>query len=1169
MTADVWQTGDVVLDLYEVLGDVRGGGMGTVQRVRHLGWNVDLAVKTPRPEHVASERGRRRFESEAGTWVGLGLHPHTVNCAYVRTVGGVPRVFAEWVDGGDLSDAVADGSLYRDGPRAALARILDVAVQTAWGLQHAHDTGLVHQDVKPANVMLEPDGTAKVTDFGLAGARTPDTDGTPGAASGVTYAGMTRPYCSPEQALAATGRREIRLTPATDVWSWALTVLEMFTGRRPTHHGQAAAAALDVLLEDGPEHPGVPPLPPAVTGLLRQCFTTAATARPARLDELAGVLTEVYGNVVGTPYPRRLPEAAALLADGLSNQALSLLDLGRTEEAEARWRQAMSADPHNLVATYNFGLHRWRGAKRTDAELLAELESAREIGDDALGARMMGLVHLERDDRASAAELLRPAAGEEPEVREAAETAEALAELARDPGAPAVVLTGHDRSVSALAVTADGGLVLSGDSQGALRLWDTGSGRCVRELTSEGSAVTSVAVDDAGRIALVGRGQGPPEVWDLARGARIPFPTGPVAEGVTMVALSPEGSVGATAHDDHTLCFWQLDPAGLVGPVPSRTENMRALGLSEEGIFALTAGSLGETTIDAWDVGAGVCRGVLTEPRPPGQLHSAWGFVRRAAVAPGARYALQVWSGPMVLWDVTTGRIAAQPPHDITDVSALALTPDGSLAVVGSGAPLQARQTATGRCLRTFDDGMSQHTFHLAVSGGGGHAVLAAIDGRIVVHPLPVPRYRAPWAYARPRAAGELTDHAGRFRAAMREGERLFQEGDYARSAACLRTARAVPGHARHPDLLHAWSQVGRHGRRTELLGAWQTFDFTGRLGSPSAMAFVQDTSVFVAGLFPDRLLVCDAADARQNRVIVSTVTASGAPLITSDGAAAVVPGPGEAALVDLRDDRSVTLERDGIRALAMTEDSGWLLTGEDSGILCLWDVTDVRRQQRYAAPSSGFRAHQAPVGAVAIGPDRRHGASNAFAGPEEDRRRRSDLDELCGWDLASGRRLWRHTGRPSGAKLRFSPDGRSVLEYGRFGVHVYDAATGRRTHTLQGGPYNITALQVAADGRRAVIAGYNTLVVLDPATARVLREIPDPGLVNSVALTVDGRFALTGLADEDVHVWDLDQGRRLRVLEGHRGQVFGLALSADARRLLVTELDYTRCLELDWDYAW
>ncbi|MFF8908646.1 WD40 repeat domain-containing serine/threonine protein kinase [Streptomyces olivaceoviridis] len=1167
MALGTWRPGEVVLDLYEVLDDVRSGGMGVVHRVRHRGWNVDLAVKTPRPELVASETGRRRFEAEAGTWVSLGLHPHTVNCAYVRTVDGLPRVFAEWVDGGSLAEAITGGSLYAGGPRAALARVLDIAVQTAWGLQHAHDTGLVHQDVKPANVMLAPDGTTKVTDFGLAGARPADTGGTPAAPSAVTFGGMTPAYCSPEQALAAAGRREIRLTPATDVWSWALTVLEMFTGRRPTRYGQAAAAVLEALLDAGPADPRVPPMPPAVVGLLRQCFQTEATARPARLDEVAGVLRAEYGDLTGTPFPRRAPEAAALLADGLSNQALSLLDLGRTEEAEARWREAMTAEPHHLIATFNFGLHRWRTGQKTDLDLIAELESAREIsGDDVLGARLIGLVHLERDDRERAAELLRPAAPGEPDP---AETEAALAELTRDPGARPVVLAGHEAGVSAVAVSADGGLVLSGDHRGSLRVWETAGGRCLRELTSEGPPVVVTALDAEGRIGLVGREQGPPEAWDLAHGERLPLPQGPVAAGVTAVALSGDGSVGATGHADGTLLFWHLRTGRVLGPVQSQVELMTVLELSDDGAVALTAGDLRDDKVRRWDVATGVCGAVLTEPRA-NPLHSAWGgFVRRAAAAPGARYAVQVWGGPMVLWDARTGRIAAQAPHHLTDVTALALTPDGSLAVVGGGTPLQVVQTATGRCLRTLDDGTARYVRQLAVSADGRYAVLHTTDGvRIRVQPLPVPGYRAPWAYARPRAAGELSDRAGRFRAAMREGERLLDEGRYARSAACLRTARAVPGHARHPDLRHAWNALGRHGRRTGLLGAWQTFDFTGRVAHPSALAFVGDTSLFLAALHGDRFLLCDAANARQYRVIASTATADVALLMTGDGTRAVVHGMGEAALLDLRDDTTVTLPHDDVRAVALADDSVWLLTGDDSGHLCRWDIDDVAGRHDHAKPSLAFRAHQGQVESVAISPDGRYGASNAFAGAAEDRQRRYDQDDLCGWDLVSGERLWRHTGRPGRAGLRFTPDGRTLLEYGLSSVHSYDAASGRRICTVDG-HYSVRTLVTSADSRRAVIAGYGTLVVLDLATGRVLREIRDPGLINALTLTSDGRFALAGLAHQEVHVWDLDQGRRLRVLSGHQGQVFGLALSADARHLLAAGVDSVRCWELDWDYDW
>ena len=96
---------------------ITSGGMGVVHRVHHRGWNVDLAVKTPRPELVSSPRRIADFETEAETWVGLGLHPHVVACVYVRRLDGLPRVFAEWVDGGSLADAIEAGRLYEGSRR--------------------------------------------------------------------------------------------------------------------------------------------------------------------------------------------------------------------------------------------------------------------------------------------------------------------------------------------------------------------------------------------------------------------------------------------------------------------------------------------------------------------------------------------------------------------------------------------------------------------------------------------------------------------------------------------------------------------------------------------------------------------------------------------------------------------------------------------------------------------------------------------------------------------------------------------------------------------------------------------------------------------------------------------------------------------------------------------
>jgi serine/threonine protein kinase len=201
--AQEWKVGDVILDLYEVKQIHEGGGMGLVDRVHHRGWNMDLAVKSPRSSYFQTEARKENFTRECETWINIGLHPHLLSCHYVRTLGGIPRVFAEYVEGGTLKDWIESRRLYEGGPDEALKRILDIAIQMAWALHYAHGQGVIHQDVKPANVLMMPDGTAKITDFGLSKARV--AAGEPirtaaGLGALASVGGMTPAYCSPEQA---------------------------------------------------------------------------------------------------------------------------------------------------------------------------------------------------------------------------------------------------------------------------------------------------------------------------------------------------------------------------------------------------------------------------------------------------------------------------------------------------------------------------------------------------------------------------------------------------------------------------------------------------------------------------------------------------------------------------------------------------------------------------------------------------------------------------------------------------------------------------------------------------------------------------------------------------------------------------------------------------------
>ena len=397
----VLQSGDVLAGLYEVRGSLGEGGMARVYRVWHRGWNTELAVKTPLPQMLA-QAGTKGFAAEARKWVELGLHPHIVTCFYVRMLGGIPRVFAELVPGGSLADWITDRRLYAGGPGEVEARLLDIGIQAAWGLRYAH-RWLVHQDVKPANVLLTGDGVAKVTDFGLAGG--PVLEVASGGGSVVVRGtGGTPAYYSPEQAEAvaqaragALGQRSW-LTRRTDVWSWAVLVLEMFTGGRTWQYGQDAPAVLEEHLAARPR-PGIPAMPPALAGLLRECLQANPAARPHDFGQIAGRLAGIYRQATSGPYPRQEPRQVDLRAGSLNNRALSLLDLGQPDQAEAAWDQALKQEPYHPDTIYNQGLTRWRAGRMSDVEAVAQLEQACHANPgEWLPRYLLAQVHLERDD---------------------------------------------------------------------------------------------------------------------------------------------------------------------------------------------------------------------------------------------------------------------------------------------------------------------------------------------------------------------------------------------------------------------------------------------------------------------------------------------------------------------------------------------------------------------------------------------------------------------------------------------------------------------------------------------------------------------------------------------------------------------------------------------------
>jgi len=411
----LWNVGDLILGVYEVKPIAKDvphaeGGVGIVHRIYHREWDMDLAVKSPKPQFFQTEHGKKSYEQEAQTWIELGLHPNIVTCYLVRRIGGIPRLFAEFVPNGSLREWIIDGRLYHGGKEAALIRILDIAIQFAWGLNHAHRQTLLHLDVKPANVMMS-DQTAKVADFGLSqtamsGSGADDSD------NYVTI-GMTPGYCSPEQYLAVDLMKKgqfdrlPKFTVQTDLWSWAVSVFGMFFGGPPCNKqgGQNARAVFQEFLQHPPSE-RVPEVPDAVTELLMRCFEEDPEKRPESMEQVADELTKIYKDVVGSDFPRPKPINATWTPESINNRAASLLDLNKPAEALKLFNQAIAMQPWHPAVTYNRTIVSWRLAQLTDAAAVEQLETLVKMRPKASEAMYaLGAAQRERGNLAAALEV--------------------------------------------------------------------------------------------------------------------------------------------------------------------------------------------------------------------------------------------------------------------------------------------------------------------------------------------------------------------------------------------------------------------------------------------------------------------------------------------------------------------------------------------------------------------------------------------------------------------------------------------------------------------------------------------------------------------------------------------------------------------------------------------
>ncbi|MEV0949658.1 protein kinase [Promicromonospora sp. NPDC050249] len=1172
-----WRPGEVILDLYEVLGKTKGG-MGVVYRVRHRDWGIDLAVKVPRTALLRhSPESLRSFEAEAETWAGLGVHPHIVNCAYVRRIEDTPGVFAEWAPGGSVAEAVGSRRLYADDP---LGSVLDAAIQSAWGLAFAHAQGVVHQDVKPANLMLGADGTVKVTDFGLARARRSAGE-PPGGASdlAVSLGGLTAAYCSPEQAAAAGDTRDgaaPALTAATDVWSWAVTVVELFLGRRPSEYGQDAGAAFADLRSSGSVD-GPAQLPDQVADLLAECLRADPAERPADIGALAERLIALHAELLGRPYPRVLPAQARLLADGLSNRALSMLDLGRPDQAERLWERALEADPRHPHTVYNRGLHRWRHGSATDAELVQELtglaqgRTAQSETDDWVDDYLHGLVQRERGDLASAVYLFESAVQAAPGEVVAAE---ALAE-ARAAGTTAepLDLEGHDSDVVSVAVSADGAVGAGLDEGGVLRVWDldTGARRTAIPVTENGGATVALAPD--GSFAVVVDGIGYPTVWNLSA------PTAPLRLGSRLqrthdVVITPDGLRILTLGTDGRVSRWDPATGSLqdTWEPPDAVRDARPLAVDPTGTWRADLHDGARLTLSA------VADPAIAD-RAESTVLDGWNTDLRFASTGGTA---------LTVADDGTVRVFAQvrdTPGDGDDVEGpwrltgelrgarwpVRPSGDGRFAF-GGGAWWDL---AGGRCLHTGTDRDG-----LVALDRAGTVALAALGNRVTAHRRPDSSFVAPWSYTRPRDSIALSTESDSASRALDRSARLAAVGQLQEAARVVRAARDLPGLRRDPRLTERWRALGARARRLRLADAWPVRELrapsdqdwqlgiaaASRLalahsprhrtpwivdrwaprtagplryhaGPVTAAAISPDGAVAVSGAADTRVVVWDAARGSM-RYLVEVHKSPPLVIAVDRHAAMTGSGAGEVGIIDvaqggLRGFRDA--HAGSVRALAIADGGEIGLSSAEDGRICSWDLRsgallhalqlDDAWAHRVALSSTGHRAVLWTTDDELRLWSPRNGATLAVLSQPRGGRPTTTAahSRYVTTSEAVGAEMWDLDRQ--GGRVAVSADGRWALTFDRARApRIWDLDSGQCTMTLQEKEFGVTALAVTPDFGLAAIAGLDGIDLWDLATGTLLRSIdPGPGTVTDIALAPDGCAMVVSDGSGRLREWALD----------------------------------------------
>lgn len=935
------------------------GSFGTVWLATDNVLNREVALKVA----LAGDSERGSLIHEAQTAATL----HHANIVAVFEVGndsGRLFIASEYIDGLTLRDTLSAGQ-----PTSGQAIAWTIGI--ARGLQHAHEQGVVHRDVKPSNILIDGSGRPCITDFGLAKRIT--------AEQSISAEGQvlgTIRYMAPEQAAGKTRATDHR----ADIYAIGAMLFEMLTGFLP-FRGNIRAVMHQKIFEDAPAprtlNPGIPR---DLETICLKCLERDPEKRYGSAGEVADELERFQRGEPIKARPvtsferlwrwcRRRPAVASLVAGLFVSLSLGLLGVSyfwfREAAAADQVRAALYRSQMNLVAEY--------ASRGSSASVKRTLDAL--AGDPKLAAlRGFGWQYYAASMQ------------------------------------PIQQIINQGNPISDVALSDDGRLVATIGEDRLIRVWDVRTGGLVRTLSQTEGRFRSLAFRPGSSWLVSGASNGMVGVWNpLADDRpRMQHKHGPP---VTLIRVSADGQRALSAGTNGAVRVWDLDNERRLAEIPTgmgENRDARFLPDSESLIVAKADGRIRITRISDLTV----VNQFNTIPN-----------IEAIAVSDDAQTLVTgAYSGELQVWSITDGTAVFRLPTAGGKIGDLEFLFESSLlAAVSTDGVLNVHDTSTRRTVtHLVTHSLSHGQLDRSVAGkslvvGSGDGSVQVLDARTLARPSIL------WS-----------DSFVRDLAFSDDGKFLFTVGDAGFSQSWsltdgtprelgLQTDRELRTIARSPD-----GKVLAVGGSTSVI---MLLDAT--TGEPASELSVGSDQVLAVQFSPDgqhllvaepigRLTIFDAGDwSSPGRVLAEF----------NGGITAVTWSPDSSRIaVACRDLRVRMIDRDGLPT-----DGGFelqqlptsILFADSGAVLVVGTATGELRFRRIAnGPKTTIAlGHTSRVNALAVFPD---GKTVASAGRDQ---------RIHLWDVASGERLTTlHGHRRQIFAIAVSPDGKMMASCGLAG---------------------------------------------------------------------------------------------------------------------------------------